>query len=1262
VNNMKLQFVKYLVIIGAFLVVSGFYSKALAAPTLRSVSEVTSLTGTEPTGTTQGDVLVAYVKGTGTSTALTGPAGWTQVGSQLISYSTPRYTGVWYIVRGASAPSYTWSGPTGAYIVVTAWTGADTSNPIQSVYAATTATSATPSGPSVTTLVANSTLVTVAMHNDASPTLTSYPSGMTGIQSNTTSRIHSASQVIATTGATGTKQWTFASSTLNSLMSFAIAPPGVTVGASSVGGFSYDYFYAQAAINNQTANTIWYGARYGVGAGYSGTACASLPNTTGDYSTIGAGQSSSYNTYVSASASTLYYFCVYAHDTTAGTYTYSGTTSNVTTSALPAPTVTTYSAHTIDDTTAVLAGGVAGYGAGSFSTVFRYGTSNVACSSLPNTSPTDTGGSGYTSPIYPRSYKLTGLTANTTYYYCFSGTSTQGTSYGSVLSFTTAATAGAGCDLLPSSTLASAGDKTNIATYMGSSKFQGTLLYRATTNGWSSSNFHTPVNSQGATIVLVKNSGNNKIFGAYNPQSWDSASGYKAGAGGFLFSLSDGYKLVQNGYADYQSYNNTNHGPTFGGGHDIAFPSATLNSGTYTNIYTYASPASQGAPSTYLNGTNTNTYTPSEIEVYKISVCSAAAPTVASPTKSVTGATTATLGGNITSGGTASVDARGICYSVTATNANPQQGGTGVTCTPEGGTTTGVFTQGITGLTANTAYSYTAYAHNSVGYGYTSADTFTTFGPPSVTTSAASSLTTTSAILNSTVNPNGGSTNISYLWGTQAGVSCDLQPNTLAGPTGLTGTSNLSGATTQATLSSLTANTTYYFCVMATNAYGPTQYGTVLSFTSSPTPGAYKMMDAGSVLGGGATDCDDTTAAPCPPVISSVGSATLTSLTITWSAGAGPTQSSYDLFWCDRTANGVCTPSTQITNVTSAYVHNTTITCGRTYAYSVRANNASGASADSNIVTGSTSACATSPSITAQGANTVTTNSVNFTASVNGNGSATTITYRYGPSPTYNSGTPCSNLPSTVAGTNSGFTGSVNDSKASGAIFSPNTTYFYCATANNTGGTTNGVTNNNLNSSFTTLKANGTACSAGSECGSGICYVDNDGDRYAPSSGTATCRASTQIAGIDCYDSGANAANAFPGQTSYFTTNRGDGSFDYNCDSNYTNNMTNQTTAPGSMPSRTYCVGGPTLMYYAYSYCSNPCSPYCCGMSNACDPHYYCSSYTTAAIACGNTYTLFSSGPSYTNYYYGNTCSGGNNTNVYGYYESNSSSSTVGCR
>ena len=95
----------------------------------------------------------------------------------------------------------------------------------------------------------------------------------------------------------------------------------------------------------------------------------------------------------------------------------------------------------------------------------------------------------------------------------------------------------------------------------------------------------------------------------------------------------------------------------------------------------------------------------------------------------------------------------------------------------------------------------------------------------------------------------------------------------------------------------------------------------------------------------------------------------------------------------------------------------------------------------------------------------------------------------------------------------------------------------------------------------------GQACSTCNACGScnsgtyncaGSCsasapaeptwYQDADGDGYGNPS--VTTQACSQPAGYvsnntDCYDSN---ANAHPGQTGYFGTNRGDGSFDYNCD------------------------------------------------------------------------------------------------------------------
>ena len=94
------------------------------------------------------------------------------------------------------------------------------------------------------------------------------------------------------------------------------------------------------------------------------------------------------------------------------------------------------------------------------------------------------------------------------------------------------------------------------------------------------------------------------------------------------------------------------------------------------------------------------------------------APIVATPTSASITATGATLGGNVTSDGGATVTERGVVYSVSTTNSSPTIGGSGVTKVTASGTT-GVFTVSVSSLTAGTGYSYAAYATNSVGTSYT---------------------------------------------------------------------------------------------------------------------------------------------------------------------------------------------------------------------------------------------------------------------------------------------------------------------------------------------------------------------------------------------------------------------------------------------------------------------------------------------------------------------------------------------------------------
>ena len=83
------------------------------------------------------------------------------------------------------------------------------------------------------------------------------------------------------------------------------------------------------------------------------------------------------------------------------------------------------------------------------------------------------------------------------------------------------------------------------------------------------------------------------------------------------------------------------------------------------------------------------------------------------------------------------------------------------------------------------------------------------------------------------------------------------------------------------------------------------------------------------------------------------------------------------------------------------------------------------------------------------------------------------------------------------------------------------------------------------------LLLDGSICTAGAQCQSNQCGNDVDGDNYF-AAGTGTCQPFAKSAG-DCFDQlFPNGAQTHPGQLAYFISERGDGSFDYNCDGSET--------------------------------------------------------------------------------------------------------------
>ena len=113
-------------------------------------------------------------------------------------------------------------------------------------------------------------------------------------------------------------------------------------------------------------------------------------------------------------------------------------------------------------------------------------------------------------------------------------------------------------------------------------------------------------------------------------------------------------------------------------------------------------------------------------------VTPATTPAVSSPTSADLTHAAATLGGNVTSDGGATITERGVVYSATTSNADPVIGGASVVKLVATGTT-GSFTTAASGLSASTNYTFKAYATNSVGTSYTTAASFTTSAPPDTT-------------------------------------------------------------------------------------------------------------------------------------------------------------------------------------------------------------------------------------------------------------------------------------------------------------------------------------------------------------------------------------------------------------------------------------------------------------------------------------------------------------------------------------------------
>jgi len=178
-------------------------------------------------------------------------------------------------------------------------------------------------------------------------------------------------------------------------------------------------------------------------------------------------------------------------------------------------------------------------------------------------------------------------------------------------------------------------------------------------------------------------------------------------------------------------------------------------------------------------------------------------PTVTTPTTASLSSTTVTLGGTISSIGCSNATTTGIYYSTSSGFADGagtavSTGSLNISSTPN------VFTQAVTGLTANTQYYFKPFATNSGGNGYSSQGSFITFP------------TAPAGLSTGSITNAGFTVSWTDLAGTlefyEVQIFIDAGFNTQVGSTYTTA----ANASSQA-ISGLSASTNYYYRVRAVN-------------------------------------------------------------------------------------------------------------------------------------------------------------------------------------------------------------------------------------------------------------------------------------------------------------------------------------------------------------------------------------------------------------------------------------------------------------
>jgi hypothetical protein len=553
---------------------------------------------------------------------------------------------------------------------------------------------------------------------------------------------------------------------------------------------------------------------------------------------------------------------------------------------------------------------------------------------------------------------------------------------------------------------------------------------------------------------------------------------FQIGASNNAFGLVAGAEI-----ADFNTWKSTctsfdansyNSDPQFNGA-TASVPDLTINPNVYSNANAKGADLSANVSDDYTGATRSG-FTPHDIGAYAFN----SNILTLAPTTAITAITTtsAATGGQVTSDAGNAVSDRGICMS---TNVDPTILDTKIS----NGSGVGTFSINLSSLTANTTYNVRAFATNGVGTEYATNVSFVTL-PAATTSSAATAITANGFTANWTA-PTQGAATFSYTveYGTAAdltGASTSVgiaSSNVLKAITGLTANTqyyyrvkavNASGAGVaseiqtfltlpgQATITANASNKTATGFTALWNA--PTgqgsaaftynlDYSTVSDLSSgvtavisiassnlsyaltglnSNTQYSFRVKAVNATGAGTLSTIKSQTTLPAAPTVAVASSISATGFTANWTAptqGAATFTYTLEYSTAPDLANAIPVNSILSSESSSAI---SSLTANTSYYYRVKAVNAAGSSAYSDIQSlatipvAPTSAAATSISATGFTAN--------WTAPTQG---AATFTYtlQYSKVADLSSGV---TLVSAIASTNlnSGITG-----------LTPSTTYYY---------------------------------------------------------------------------------------------------------------------------------------------------------------------------------------------------------------------------